>query len=88
MKNAMNPNNQLRTLIALVVLLAVAFLNTLLASVLNAYNEWFAWAVFVVAIALVVVVLRFPQRFTTRTAAALLAVPFVLAVVGALIGGW
>ncbi len=82
----MNAQTRSRTFGALMaVVLTVAF-NTVMAGILDVYAEWFAWTIFGLTLVLVVLVLRFQQHLSVLQTTALLALPFVLAVVGALIG--
>ncbi|MDP9315220.1 MAG: hypothetical protein M3R24_30880 [Chloroflexota bacterium] len=82
----MNAQTRSRTFGALMaVVLTVAF-NTVMAGILDVYAEWFAWTIFGLTLVLVVLVLRFQQHLSVLQTTALLALPFVLAVVGALMG--
>ena len=81
----MNAQTRSRTFGALVaVVLTVAF-NTVMAGILDVYAEWFAWTIFGLTLVLVVLALRFQHHLSLLQTTALLALPFVLAVVGALI---
>lgn len=82
----MNSQTRSRTFGALMaVVLTVAF-NTVMAGILDIYAEWFAWTIFGLTLLLVILVLRFQHHLSVPQTTALLALPFVLAVVGALIG--
>ncbi len=82
----MNSQTRSRTFGALMaVVLTVAF-NTVMAGILDVYAEWFAWTIFGLTLLLVILVLRFQHHLSVPQTTALLALPFVLAVVGALIG--
>lgn len=82
----MNHRNRNRTLTLLLVLFAVEAVNTVMAGVLDYYSEWVAWTVLGLTIVLIAIALRFQQRLSATATAALLAVPFVLAALGAIIG--
>jgi uncharacterized membrane protein len=86
MNNQLNKSNQSRTVLVLIMLLLLGGLNTVLASVLRVYPEWFAWTIYGVMAALIAVALRFQQRLSVPATIGLLTVPFVLAIVGALLG--
>ena len=67
------------------VVLTVAF-NNVMAGILDVYAEWFAWTIFSLTLLLVVLFLRFQQHLSVLQTIALLALPFVFAVAGALVG--
>ena len=82
----MNTQTRGRTFGALMAVVITVALNTVMAGIMNLYGEWFAWTIFALLLLLVVVVLRFQQHLSTIQTLALLAIPVVLAVSGALIG--
>jgi hypothetical protein len=81
----MERQTRVRTLSAVLVLIVLAMLNTLM-QLANLYSEWFAWTLYGVAVVVIVVVLRFQQQLNSTVTAVLLAIPFVLAALAALIG--
>lgn len=74
------------TLLALLSLVALVFVNITLGASLGLYGPWFAWTVFGFGVVVVVLVLRFQQRLGATARWALLALPFLVAAAGALIG--
>lgn len=82
----MNAQTRSRTFGALMAIVLTVAFNTVMAGILDVYAEWFAWTIFGLTLVLVVLVLRFQQHLSVLQTTALLALPFVLAVVGALIG--
>ena len=83
MYKCMQRQTQSRTVIAILMLIALIFLNTTLGAGFQLYSAWFAWVIYGVGVALMFVVLRFPQRFSAGTTFALLTVPFLVALLGA-----
>lgn len=81
----MQKQTQSRTLGVLLALIGLALVNTLFSAGLRLYGAWLAWTVYFVAAAMVFVALRFQQRLTTATIVGLLAVPFVVAALFAVI---
>jgi hypothetical protein len=74
------------TLMALVTLIALIFVNIILGASLGLYSPWFAWAVFGIGIGVVALVLRFQQQLGVAARWSLLALPFLIAAGGAVIG--
>ena len=52
----------------------------------DTYSEWFAWVMYAVMVLAVFAVLRYQQRLPIRTGTLILAVPFVLATIGMILG--
>ncbi len=82
----MMPQSRGRTAVTLIAAMLIVALNTLFSVAFHRYSAWFAWAVLALTVALIVVALRFQQRLTLVTTLALMAVPIVVAAVGALVG--
>jgi positive regulator of sigma E activity len=80
----MRKETQSRTLSVILSLIVFVVVNTSM-QLLNTYSEWFAWTLYALMVAAVFVVLRYQQRLTAQVSAALLALPFVLAALGALL---
>lgn len=74
------------TMLALVTLVALIFVNIILGASLELYSPWFAWTVFGLGVGAVALVLRFQQRLGAAARWGLLALPFLLAAGGAVIG--
>lgn len=81
----MQKQTQSRTLGVLLALIGLALVNTLFSAGLRLYGPWLAWTVYFIAAVLVFVALRYQQRLTTAMMAALLALPFAVAALFALI---
>jgi hypothetical protein len=82
----MHKQTQARTLSVLLALIGLVLMNTFLSAALRLYGEVLAWTVYGVAIVLLVVALRFQQRLSGAALAALLGLPFALALLFAVIG--
>lgn len=82
----MQKQTQSRTLGVLLALIGLALVNTLFSAGLRLYGPWLAWTVYFIAAVLVFVALRYQQRLTTAMMALLLALPFAVAALFALIG--
>lgn len=81
----MDGGNSVRTLWILIAVMALIMVNTYFGAIANVYSTWWAWTVFGLMIALAFVVLRFGRRLTLGATLGLLALPFVLSVLGAAI---
>lgn len=81
----MRKQSQTRTLSAVLVLMLFVVVNTSM-QLLNTYSEWFAWALYGLMLVVVFVALRYQQRLTGAASAAILALPFVLALLGVVVG--
>lgn len=81
----MHKQTQARTLSVLLALVGLVMLNTFLSAGLRLYGAWLAWTVYGVGIVLLAAALRFQQRLTGTMMAVLLALPFVLTLLLALI---
>lgn len=69
-------------MIAILMLIALVMFNTALGAGFRLYGAWFAWFVYGVGVAIIFVVVRFHQRFSTPAALALLTLPFLVALFG------
>ncbi len=81
---SMRKQTHLRTLIAILILMVFVIINTLM-QLVDTYSEWYAWTLYGVMVAAVFVVLRYQQRLAVIPSAAILAIPFVLVLLGALL---
>jgi|GEM_PF-5150200 len=81
----MKRSTQTRTLTVLLVLSALIGLNTLM-QLLNTYSEWLAWVVYAIALLTVFYTLRFQGTLSSRAMTGVLAIPFIVVVLGALLG--
>jgi len=82
----MSGQSRTLTLLALVSLIALVFVNITLGASLELYSAWYAWAVFGLGVVAVTLVLRFQQQLGSAARWALLALPFLFALCGAVIG--
>lgn len=82
----MNAQTKSRTLGAMLAIVALIMVNNLLSGILKLYAEWYAWTITGVAVVVIVTALRFQGRLSTGVLLALLALPFVLAALGAILG--
>ncbi len=82
--DSMRKQSQSRTLSVLLTLMLFVAFNTTL-QLADLYSEWFAWTMYGVMVIAAFVVLRPQRRLTATISAILLALPFVLAALGALI---
>lgn len=82
--DSMRKQTQSRTLGVILSLMLFVVVNTAM-QLFNSYSEWLAWALYALMVVAVFVALRYQQRLTTTASAALLALPFVLAALGALL---
>ncbi len=80
----MDKTTRLRSLSALLMVVFIVVLNTLV-QLSGYYSGWLALAIYAVAALLVFVTLRFQRRLSPVATAALLAVPFALVALGALV---
>ena len=81
----MNTQTQALTVVAIVAIVLIGAVNTV-GGVMDLYSEWYAWALYALMVVLVAVVLRYQSRLSTGMRTGILAVPFVLAALGVLIG--
>ncbi|HEY0606115.1 MAG TPA: hypothetical protein VGD58_24540 [Herpetosiphonaceae bacterium] len=81
----MQKQTRSRTLSVILMLMLFVVFNTSL-QLLDQYSEWFAWLLYAVMVAISFAVLRFQQRLSLLVTLLLLALPFVLGLVGVLLG--
>lgn len=84
-ERSMQKQTQSRTLSVIVMLMLFVVFNTSL-QLLDQYSEWFAWVLYAVMVAIAAAVLRFQQRIGLLVTLLILALPFVLGLVGVLLG--
>ena len=81
----MQKQTQSRTLSVIVTLMLFVAFNTAL-QLLDQYSEWFAWVLYAVMVAATAAVLYFQQRLSLGISLLILALPFVLGLIGVLLG--
>ncbi|HEY0738358.1 MAG TPA: hypothetical protein VGD69_25795 [Herpetosiphonaceae bacterium] len=81
----MQKQTRSRTLSVILMLMLFVVFNTSL-QLLDQYSEWFAWLLYAVMVAISFAVLRFQGRLGLLVTLLLLALPFVLGLVGVLLG--
>lgn len=81
----MRKQTQSRTLGVILSLMLFVIFNTSL-QLVNRYSEWVAWALYALMVVVVFGVLRFQGRLTPLNTALILALPFVLGLIAALLG--
>ncbi|HEY0739165.1 MAG TPA: hypothetical protein VGD69_29865 [Herpetosiphonaceae bacterium] len=84
-ERSMQKQTQSRTLSVILMLMLFVVFNTSL-QLLDQYSEWFAWMLYAVMVAISFAVLRFQQRLGLTVTLLLLALPFVLGLVGVFLG--
>ena len=81
----MQKQTQSRTVSVIVTLMLFVAFNTAL-QLLDQYSEWFAWVLYAVMVAATAAVLYFQQRLSLVVSLLILALPFVLGLIGVLLG--
>lgn len=81
----MRKQTQSRTLIVILSLMLFVAFNTSL-QLLDGYSEWVAWVLYAVMVVAAVAVLYFQQRLTLLVSLLILALPFVLGLIGLFLG--
>lgn len=84
-ERSMQKQTRSRTLSVILMLMLFVVFNTSL-QLLDQYSEWFAWMLYAVMVAISFAVLRFQQRLGLTVTLLLLALPFVLGLVGVFLG--
>lgn len=84
-ERSMQKQTQSRTLSVIVMLMLFVVFNTSL-QLLDQYSEWFAWVLYAVMVTISAAVLRFQQRIGLLVTLLILALPFVLGLIGVLLG--
>ena len=84
-ERSMQKQTRSRTLSVIVTLMLFVAFNTAL-QLLDQYSEWFAWVLYAVMVAAVAAVLYFQQRLSLAVSLLILALPFVLGLIGVLLG--
>lgn len=81
----MQKQAQARTLSVILMLMLFVVFNTSL-QLLDQYSEWFTWVLYAVMVSISGAVLYFQRRLSLLVTLLLLALPFVLGLVGVLLG--
>lgn len=81
----MRKQTQSRTLSVILSLMLFVAFNTSL-QLLDRYSEWLAWVLYAVMVAAAVAVLYFQQRLGLLSSLLILALPFVLGLIGVFLG--
>lgn len=82
----MHKQTRPNTVIAVLMLVAIVMLNTVFAGILDFYSTWYAWLVYGLGALLVFLSMRFQRRLSSAATFGMLAVPLLLALVGAALG--
>lgn len=81
----MRKQTQSRTLSVILSLMLFVAFNTSL-QLLDRYSEWLAWVLYAVMVVAAVAVLYFQQRLGLLSSLLILALPFVLGLIGVFLG--
>lgn len=84
-ERSMRKQTQSRTLSVILSLMLFVAFNTSL-QLLDRYSEWLAWVLYAVMVAAAVAVLYFQQRLGLLSSLLILALPFVLGLIGVFLG--
>lgn len=81
----MTPESRGRTLAALLALIAIIVVNTGYTVAIDGYRAWVAWSVVALAVVCLSAALRLQARLALWQMLALLALPLLIATLGALL---